>query len=244
MFQPAKVAFGELMARFYERVMPTTTALGEYAQRGFPYSVAWAPSRMVDQAEAMLDAWQRNDSKQATTTPPDLPVVLVAMAKDWTPVSPAFGKQIPDSIPLIFPDDPKERLFRARIVSGEVRVQMAVFASDEPSAKSLAAQLLLFFDSPEQRRFWATYSFAGFSHDYPVQVEQPDPPAQRVETNSRIVTALSVDLTLIATAPIFIAPKEGEPNDGKGVPGTDDPAGFPLVEEVTHVDRGLSEFLL
>lgn len=244
MFQPVKVAFGELMARFYDRVMPTTLALGEYAQRGFAHSVAWAPSRMVDQAEAMIDAWQRNDSKQATTTPPDLPVILVAVSKDWTPVNRAFGAQIPDSIPLIFPDDPKERLFRVRLVAGEIRAQMVVFASDEPSAKSLAAQLLLFFDSPKQRRFWATYSFAGFSHDYPVQVESPDPPAMRVETNSRIITALTVDLTLIASAPMFIAPKEGEPNDGKGVPGTDDPAGFPLVEEVTHVDRSLSEFLL
>lgn len=244
MFRPVKIAFGELMQRCYERLVPTTVALNEYTQRGFAQSVAWAPSRMVDQAEAMLEAWQRNDSKQATTTPPDLPVILAAISKDWVPIAHDFGTQIPDSVPIIFPDDTKERLFRVRVVSGELRVQLGLFAADEPTVKSLAAQLLLFFDSPEQRRFWATYRFAGFDHAYPVQVETPDPPAMKVETNSRIVSALTVDFTLKASAPIFSAPAAGEPNDGKGTPETDDPAGFPVVEEVTHVDHGISEFLL
>lgn len=244
MFRPVKVAFGEVMERCYARMMPTTLAMSEYVQRGFAQSVAWAPSRMVDQAESMIDAWQRNDSKQATTTPPDLPVMLCAMAQDWTPVGREFGTQIADSVPLMIPDDPKERLFRVRVVSGEIRTQIALFAADEPTVKSLAAQVLLFFDSPEQRRFWASYPFAGFEHRYPVQLELPDPPASRVETNSRVIKALTIDLTLIATAPMFLAPKAGEPNDGKGVPGTDDPAGFPVVEEVTHVDRSLSEFQL
>jgi len=240
MFEPVQQAFGDLMQRFYARISPTTPALSEYAARGFGLSVAWAPTRMVDQAEAMLDAWQRNDSHQATTRPPDLPVILAAMSKDWAPMATDFGVQIADSIPIMFPADTKERVFRVRVVSGEIRVQLAVFAQDEPTAKSLAGQLLLFFDSPEQRRFWARYSFAGFDHDYPVQVVVPDPPASRVETNSRIVTALAIDFELKVNAPIFLAPGEGEPNDGKGTPGTDDPAGFRVVQETTTgTDHGL-----
>lgn len=239
MFLPVQEALGGVLAQFYGRISPTTRALEEYAARGFAQAVAWAPSRMVDQAEAMLDAWQRNDTRQAKTRPPDLPVILVAMSKDWTPVGHEFGTQIADEIPIMFPEDTKERVFRVRLVSGDIRVQMAVFAQDEPTAKSLAAQLLLFWDSVEQRRFWARYSFAGFHHDYPVQVEVPDPPAIRVETNSRIVSALAIDLTLKANAPIFLAPGPGEPNDGKGTPGTDDPAGFQVVQDTTHQDHGL-----
>jgi hypothetical protein len=46
------------------------------------------------------------------------------------------------------------------------------------------------------------------------------------------VTILAIDLTLKAEVPLFDAPKEGEYNDGKGVPGTDDPAGYPVVVQV------------
>lgn len=39
---------------------------------------------------------------------------------------------------------------------------------------------------------------------------------------------LALDLTLKVEVPLFDAPKPGDPNDGKGIPGTDDPAGYPL----------------
>jgi len=241
MFLPVQQAFGDLMQRFYaDHISPTTPALEEYVARGFSQALAWAPTRMVDQAEAMLAAWQRNDSRQATTRPPDLPVILAAMSKDWAPIPAEFGTQISDSVPIMFPEDAKERLFRVRVISGDIRLQLALFAGEEQTVKSLAAQLLLFLSSPERRRFWAIYPFAGIQHAYPVQFEAPDPPASRVETNSRVVSALIIDLELKASAPVFLAPKPGEPNDGKGTPGTDDPAGYPVVDGMEHEDHGLN----
>ena len=232
MFDPVKVGLGEFLQEFYADVVPTTRPLQEFTDRGFPYCFAWAPSRMIDKAEEMLAAWQRNDTEQAPTTPPKLPTVLVATAKDWTPAERSYTTQVPDKIDVTFPDDPKGRYFQMRVVAGEVRAQLVFIASDEPTAKSLAAQFLLFLDSPSRRSFTARFPFAGIEHEYPAQVSTPDNPAMNIDTLSRNLTMLAVDVVLRVTVPVFYAPKAGEPNDGKGVPGTDDPAGYPLVAQV------------
>ncbi len=232
MFEPVKVAIGEFLQGFYRDVAPTTRALQEFRQRGFAQCVALAPSRMVDQVSAMLGAWQRNDSAQAPTRPPKLPALVVAVAKDYTPASRDFTTQIADPVDVSFPADGKQRYFQMKLIAGELRAQLAIMASDEPTAKSLAAQFLLYLDSPANRSFVARYPFAGFDHEYPVQIEAPDNPAMSIETDARNLTLLAIDLTLKVSVPLFLAPGEGEPSDGKGMPGTDDPAGFPLVETV------------
>lgn len=232
MFEPVKAGLGGFMQRFYASVVPTTTGLHEFVGRGFPYCVAWAPTRMVDKAEEMLAAWNKNDTDQAATRPPKLPVVLVAVAKDYTPISRDFGTQIADPIDIFIPGDPKHRYFEMRLIQGEIRAQIAIFAHDEPTAKSLAAQFLLFLDSPSNRGFKAVFPFAGVDNEFPVQIEAPDNPAMNIDTGSKNMTVLAVDLTLKCSVPLFQAPAEGESNDGKGVPGTDDPAGYPLVEVV------------
>lgn len=234
MFDPIKEGIGELFQEFYAEVVPSTKGLQEFIERGFPYCFAWAPARMIDKAEEMLAAWQRNDTEQAPTTPPKLPVVLVSAAKDWTPAERSYTTQVPDSVDVTFPDDPKQRYFKMRVVAGEVRAQMAIVASDETTAKSLAAQFLLWLDSPSRRSFPARFSFAGIEHRYPAHISTPDSPATNIDTMNRNLTILAVDLTLRVSIPLFQAPKPGEPNDGKGVPGTDDPAGYPMV---IHVDK-------
>ena len=232
MFEPVKAGIGEFLQGFYREVAPTTKGLQEFRQRGFAQCVALAPARMVDQVAAMLGAWQRNDSAQAPTRPPKLPALVVAVAKDYTPASRDFTTQIADPVDVSFPVDGKQRYFQMKLIAGEVRAQLAVMASDEPTAKSLAAQFLLYLDSPSNRSFKARYPFAGIDHEFPVQIEAPDSPAMSIETDAKNLTLLAIDLTLKVSVPLFLAPEEGEPSDGKGVPGTDDPAGFPLVDQV------------
>lgn len=232
MFEPVKAGLGGFLQGFYGQVVPTTRPLQEFVGRGFPYCFAWAPARMVDLAGDMLAAWQRNDTDQAATKPPKLPAVLVAMAKDYTPTGRDFTTQIADPVDVMIPGDDKARYFQMKLIAGDVRAQLAIVASDEPTAKSLAAQFLLYLDSPSRRGFLARYPFAGIEHEYPVQIEAPDNPAMSVDTGTKNMTVLAIDLTLKCSVPLFIAPKIGEANDGKGVPGTADPAGFPLVEEV------------
>jgi len=232
-----KQAFGTYIAEFYSSLVPTTKPMHEFVVRGLAKSCVWAPGRMIDQVEEMVSSWQRNDTDQAPTQPPKLPVVIVAMAKDYIPTGRDFGRQISERMDVILPGDEKERCFGLRVMGGDIRAQVAFCAVDEATAKSLASQFSLFVDAVDNRRFFAQYSFAGEALPFPVQIETPEVPAIEVKTGNKNLSVLAADLTLKASIPLFSAPKLNEPNDGQGTVGsTTDPAGYPLVIEVVGVN--------
>lgn len=155
MFAPIKTAFGEFMGVFYSDIVPNTKGVNAFVNRGLAKSIVWAPARMVDAAQDMLSSWQRNDTDDAPTQPAELPVIIVAIAKDYTPTGRDYTRQITadDDLWVILPDDIKERAFDLKVISGDIRVQIAIFAHDESTAKSLASQFALYIDRPLGRRF-------------------------------------------------------------------------------------------
>lgn len=239
MFEPVKVGLGEVMGDFYTSIVPTTKSLREYVNRGLANSIAWAPSYMIDAAEEMLAAWQRNDTHTATTRPAELPVILIAIAKDYTATGADFTRQQAVAREVIIPDDPKERVFLLRTVAGDIRAQVAIFAQDEATTKSIASQFSIFLESSPTRAFPATYRFAGMDLDWPVQFESQDVIAMNIATDSKNLTILALDLTLKASAPLFTHPDDTDPNkDGKGTDGDpDDPHGYGLVVEVDQASN-------
>ena len=135
----------------------------------------------------------------------------------------------------MLPTDTKERYFEVKTVAGDLRVQLAICASDEATAKSIAAQLLLYVDSPVRRGFDAKYTFAKNDVYFPCQIDAPDSPASNVDTGNKNITILAIDFNLHCTVPIYEAPGEDEPNDGKGS-GPDDPSGFRMVSSINLKD--------
>lgn len=233
MFEPVKVAYGRFLGKFFNQLVPTTHPMEAYVKKPLKEAVLMAPSRMVDSAVEMLEKYLRIDWENEPTQPHFLPVMLTAVGRDYTPTGRDYTRQIADMEYFQFPEDPKKRVFGIKTVSGDIRAQLAIFASDEPTAKSIAAQFLLFLDETFNRRFWATYSFAGFNSQWPVQIESPDSPAMNVQTEAKNIHILAIDLMLKTTAPLFYAPKDGEPNDGRGIAGDLlDPAGYPLVSTI------------
>lgn len=239
MFEPLKIGFGEYLAGFYAGLVPTTLDMQEYVQRGLGKSIAWAPSRMVDAAEEMLAAWQRNDTDSAPTQPPKLPVILVAMDQSYTPTGREYATQIANSAKVIMPGDTKERVFGLRTVYGDIRIQLVFVAAEEPTARSLASQFALYLDAVPNRRFGYSTSFAGITEEWVASIESPEVPVVAIRTGVKNVVMLAADITVKAQIPLYDAPKVGEPNDGKGVPGTDDPAGYPVVVQVNFDDKAL-----
>ena len=233
MFEPAKAALGEYMTRFFAQVLPTTKPLQAYVSRDVSKAMMWAPARMVDAADQMLGSYQRNDHDNAPSNPSDLPIIIIAMAKDYVPSSREFTRQIADREWVMLPNDPKQRLFGLRQVAGDIRAQVAIFAADEPTARSLAAQFSLFVEATGNNRFKADYTFAGMSVKWPVQLESTDIPAMAIQSEAKNLTIYAMDLSLHVSVPLFDAPKAGEPNDGKGIAGDVlDPAGYPLTTDL------------
>jgi hypothetical protein len=237
MFQPIKLGLSDYLSRFYSGLSATTKPLQEYTQRGLAKSIVWTPGRMIDSAEEMLAAWQRNDSDNAPSHPQKLPIILVAMAKDYTPSARDYTRQVADRQMVIIPDDPKERLFGLRYISADIRVQLAIFAADEPTARSLAAQFCLYIDAMHNRTFWATHHFAGLDHEWPVQLESSDTAAMSIANEAKNLTILALDINLHSSIPLFDHPSDEDPNDGKGTNGVlDDPHGYPTVQVIDAID--------
>ncbi|QFY42984.1 hypothetical protein F6R98_10460 [Candidatus Methylospira mobilis] len=230
MFQPVKAGFGEYMGAFYAQLSVTTMPMREFCTRGLAKSIAFVPGRMIDSVEEMLGLWQRNDNDNAPTQPRKLPVVLVAVDKDYTPTARDFTRQVVDAQWLTIPSDTKERAFKIRTIAGDIRAQVVVIAADDPTAKSIAAQFDLFIDSPSNRAFNAAYEFAGQVMDWPVMLETSDTPASNIKVEAKNLSILALDLNLHTTIPLFDAPKDGEVSDGKGAAGdAGDPSGYPVV---------------
>lgn len=241
MFEPVKLGLGQYMGRFYADLVPTTRAMEAFVARGLGKSVMWAPGRMVDAAEEMLSLYAREEPDTGITRPFELPVVFVAMAKDYTPSGRDFTRQVGDAQMVTIPGDSEARVFGLKSIAADIRAQVVIAAGDEPTARSIAAQLALHIDSVGGRRFAAPFAYAGEAMDWPVVIESPDVAAVNVATEAKNLTLLAMDLTLRATVPLFSAPRAGEPNDGKGVPGTPDPAGFPVVRTVYGAEYAAPE---
>lgn len=228
MFEPVKVGFGQFMGRFFATLRPTTQQMQEYVQREAKKAIMWAPGRMVDAAEDMLGSYLKADVEHEQVQKPyrmsRLPVVIVAMAKDHSASGRDYTRQVADPEWIIMPDDPLKRLFKVQTVAADLRIQVAVFAHDEPSARSIAAQFQLFLDRTENRAFTSPVTFAGVLSQWPAQFETPEAPAVSIQTEAKNLTILVMDLTIKATIPLFEAAPDAGPNDG-----TQSPFGFPVV---------------
>lgn len=235
MFDPIKIGFGGYMTRFYNEIVPTTKPIIEYTERGIEKSIMFAPARMVDAAEDMLSLFRRNDTDNAATKPANLPVIIIAFDSDYTPTGREYNKQVSDFVDITIPSDTKNRYFRLKVINADLRVQIAFFAQDEGTAKSLAAQFCLFIDSIKNRRFNADYTFSSLIESWGVTIETSDVVASKIDTDSKNINILTVDITLHSRVPIYDAPKETDANnDGKGTNFTDDLSGYKLVEIINH----------
>lgn len=212
MFEPVMAGFSQILREFHNNVTPLNKPLRRFARAEFSDAFSFPSGRMVDALEGLLASPRLG-----------APVVLAALDTDWVPGS---AQAVSDTANAEFPLDPKRRQFKVRTVDGEIRAQLAFCAQDKRTAQQLAAQFAEHLESTGLD-FYAAHEFAGLWHALPARVVIPETPAISVDTGRRTLAVVAINLALRVTVPLFMAPKPGEPNDGKGVPGTNDPAGYP-----------------
>lgn len=240
MFEQVKIGLGRHCGIFYENLVATTKQLVEYKKRGLSKSIVFAPARMIDHAEEMLGAWQRNKTESDPYEPFKLPIIVLAIAQDYTPTGRDFSIQIADSQKVLICEDDKERVFGIRTIVADLRFQFAIFAQDEPTSKSLAAQLSLFLDTNGYKRFKAQYEFANMMLEFPVQIFEGENQLSAVETENKNVTILALDIVAKSTVPLFDSPSNGEPTDGNATTNgsNENPHGYPVVIKVNSSYEG------
>lgn len=229
---PIKVGFGHYLQRFHKGLFPVTAGLQEFSAREFSKSAVWAPGRMIDQVESMLESWRKNDNADSSQPRPYLPVMIAAMSKDFLPAPPEFTRVVPDDMYVMLPDDPKERIFKLRMASVDVRIQVAIMAQEGPTAYAIALQLDLFAKASENRTFFAPFKLAGFSEAWPMTLEMPE--LQGISTpvgDTKNLSINTVDIQARGVIPLLRGPGPGEKHDGKGAGTEDDPHGYPATIE-------------
>jgi hypothetical protein len=229
---PIKAAFGRYLHGFHRMLIADTPALAEYAERQFAKAAVWAPGRMIDQVEDMLAAWRKNDTSGEARATPYLPILIAACSKDYMPAQPDYSRQAADAVDVMIPGDPKERVFKMRTALSEVRVQVAVIAADDPTARSIAMQLQLYSSAIERRRIYAEFKLAGVDTKWPFVWKEPDVNAISMPQEVKNLTVLTVDFNGVASVPLLSYPKAGDvESDGQGSGTYQDPPGYLTVQQ-------------
>jgi hypothetical protein len=238
-----KYGYARWLSEFHKYFVPTTDATVEWSERQLSKAVVMAPGRMVDAADEMMAAWRKNDNSASSGISSHLPIVITALSKDYVPADGNYSRQIAREIDFTIPIDPKNRVFKVRQIQGDRRAQLLFLASEEASARSMAMQFCQWIADHEFRRFTVPYQFAGFVHEWPVVLETPDVMPQSVDLGGqKNITAIVVDVTMREAIPVFVAPKAGQPNDGRGTDGNRlDPHGFPFVAGIKHASADAAQ---
>ena len=216
---PVQHGFAQYLQRWHAMLIADTPALRAYAARPFSQALVWAPGRMVDHIEALLEP------PDAAQPQAPLPIVIACMARDFVPAPPAFGRGLADPVDVMIPGDPKQRCFKMRAVFADIRAQIAIIAADAPTARSLAMQLHLFVSSFGNRDFAYDVELAGMADRWPCAIAAPDLIATDQDDLATDHTVLALDIRLRASVPLLMAPASTEPNDGRGGTNADDPFG-------------------
>src|SRR5690606_13594464 len=136
---PVKDAFGRYLKRWFDELYADTSGVREFMARPFDQAVVMAPARMVDAAEDMLASYQKNNTTGVPGANAKFPVVIVAMAKDYTPSGAETGaKQVSRRL-ISLSDEPDASVYGYRQAMGDVRVQVVIMAAETMSAQSLSA---------------------------------------------------------------------------------------------------------
>ncbi|WP_321946592.1 hypothetical protein [Paraburkholderia sp. J10-1] len=224
---PLELGFARYLASYYETIFADTPGVEEFVRRGLERAIVWAPGRMIDQCELMLEQWRKVAAEDGPGLSSFLPVIIVSIAKDFTPVPPDWGLSVGTPVDVVVDGDKYGRMYKARMSYNEYRGQAVIFAAEGQTAHSLAMQLHLYANGPHGRRFKHMHEVAGTTAEFPAVLEQIDLAGGLNPLEQRNITGLVFDLMIRAAMPIFQAPKEGEPNDGQPAP-----AGYPVVREV------------
>lgn len=233
MLQEVKEGLGRYMGAYFDQLVPTTKAMRDYVQRELKRSIVWGAGRQVDSADDMLESYRKNDNTGQPGISSTLPIIIITLARDMIPAL-EWGRNQGNPFDVIFPEDPKGRVFKLRTIHGETRAQVVFIAADEPTARSMAMQFALFVSEFSRRRFRNDYRFAGFDFQWPTMIETPDIFQNHSPNEQKNICILSQDLTLRLSVPLIYAPRDPDLSDGKGSTDANglDPSGFGVVTSV------------
>lgn len=232
-FVQQQVAFGEYLVRWFGGLYADTPALQEFKSRQVAQAIHWAPSRMIDAAEAMIEQYRKNlnGEKGASTK---LPAVLVASDDDFVGTGADWGGHHTERQLLQIEEGGS--WYGYRQLMHDRRFQVVIAASESDTAKSIAAQLSAYMKDLKNRYFDARYTFGQYTVPAAIQLETNRIDWMLVKTgDTKNLKVLAADIAVKCVVPVFDAPADAEVNDGS----TNNPPGYPLTA-VSRMQQSMS----
>lgn len=228
-FDQIKIGYAQYLNRWREALYADyvdTKGVRAFMAKPFDQAVKWVAGRMVDDAEAMIKAYMKNENGPPSKSTL-FPVLLLAMDDTFIGTGADWGgdhtgrtmQQIEEG----------GSWYGHKQVMQDRRLQMVIIASEPGSAQSLAAQLSSFIKEPSNRYFNAVYEFGQYAVPVPQTLESIRVDWMDVKPDGvKNIKVLIADLTLKCSIPFFDAPAVGAPNDGS----TNIPPGYPSLQTV------------
>lgn len=235
-FDQIKIGFAQYLQRWRDGLYADyadTKAVQSFMAKPFSQAVKVAASRMVDDAEAMLTAYQKNKNGEDGKTTL-FPVLLFAMDENFVGTGADWGgDQTGRTLQQI---EEGGSWYGYKHVMQDRRLQVVIIASEGGSAQSLAAQLSSFIKEPSNRYFDAVYQFGQYKVPMPQTLESVRVDWMEVKQDGvKNIKILVADLTLKCSIPFFDAPAAGAPNDGSDKV----PPGYPSIQTLERTSTSL-----
>jgi hypothetical protein len=222
---PVKGAIGRWVAGFHAQAYRDTPAMAGWAARPAADACKWAEGRMVDDVEAMLSSVRNNANAAGPSTNAFSPMLLVAVATEYTETPSDAGVMPLESIPVVLPNDPLNRVIAIDLMSVDLRCQVAMLASEQATVMSMCAQMGRWAAREYRLTAWHAHEAFGLVTEWPVRVVPVDRMAIHTPVGEHM-KIMTLDLTIRAVLPMFRGPGAGDDTDGESPPG------FAVISEV------------
>lgn len=224
-------SWGRLLANFRQWILADTVDLKHWQSRPLPEAIRACPGRMIDDAEAMLAAWRKNENVEGKTGSTAL---LPAMLTAFEPVASipdiAIMRGVADWIDVQVTTDEQERIVRMRTIPTAIRAQIAIFTANPHAAFSLASQFCQYLSSENNRRMALRFHLGGEVYDdWQLTIIDNTLFPSRVPTDAKNLTIATVDVTLNGLVPHVVG-LGGEWDATTDPEGTQDPVNLVVVE--------------
>lgn len=196
-------AWGVLLSRFRKWALADTADTKHWKTRPIKEAIHACAGRMIDDAEAMLDQYRRNDNvKDTPGSTALLPVMLTAFEPMPTIPDASSVRGIPYWLDIQVPTDPDLTTARLRTIPTAIRAQVAFFTATPHAAFSLASQFCAFLTDEYDRQLPIVCDLGGGITDtWQLTVLDNTLFPSRVPTEAKNLTIITVDVTLAGLIP-------------------------------------------
>ncbi|NNP70401.1 hypothetical protein [Acinetobacter sp. Ac_5812] len=153
-------AWYKLLVDFRAWYMPETILTNEWKKRDIGIAIKSCPSRMMDDSEAMLAEYRKNQNADVVAgATAFMPIMLTATAAIDQPPDTMQLIPMPYFVPILIGD----KQVRIRLIAKTVRAQIAFFATNSHDAKSVCDQFCTYVQDETKRRFAVPFDM-GMGH--------------------------------------------------------------------------------